>query len=59
VRSVLAQAEYNYRICPWDARGGPFRVHAYVPECDPIINEEFHEIERGPWSPAQGIDNIC
>ena len=45
MRSILAQAEYAYRICEWDANGVPFRLHAYVPECDPITKEEFHERE--------------
>jgi len=45
LRSILAQAEYAYRICEWDAKGVPFRFHAYVPECDPITKEEFHERE--------------
>ena len=35
LRSILAQAEYAYRIREWDAKGVPFRLHAYVPECDP------------------------
>lgn len=45
LRSILAQAEYAYRIREWDAKGVPFRFHAYVPECDPITKEEFHERE--------------
>ena len=45
LRSILAQAEYAYRIRKWDAKGVPFRLHAYVPECDPITREEFHERE--------------
>ena len=43
LRSILAQAEYAYRMCEWDAKGVPFRLHANVPECDPITREEFHE----------------
>ena len=45
LRSILAQAEYAYRICEWDAKGVPFRLHAYVPERDPITKEDFHERE--------------
>ena len=45
LRSILAQAEYAYRIHEWDAKGVPFRLHAYVPECDPITIEDFHERE--------------
>ena len=48
LRSILAQAEYAYRICEWDAKGVPFRLHANVPECDPITREEFHEREDNP-----------
>ena len=40
LRSILAQAEYAYRIREWDAKGVPFSFHAYVPECDPIMKEE-------------------
>ena len=45
LRSTLAQAQYAYRICEWDAKGVPFRLHAYVPECDPVMKEDFHERE--------------
>ena len=45
LRSILAQAEYTYTVREWDAKGIPFRTYAYVPECDPITHEVFHERE--------------
>lgn len=45
LRSILAQLEYRYQICTWDASGVPFRTYLYVPETHPITGCEFHERE--------------
>ena len=43
--SVLAQLEYRYQVLEWEAKGVPFRTHAYVPEIHPLTNTVFHERE--------------
>lgn len=43
--SILAQLEYRYQICTWDASGIPFRTYLYVPETHPITGCEFYEHE--------------
>ena len=39
---ILAQLEYQHRICTWEAKGVPFRRDAYVPEQHPITGTDFH-----------------
>lgn len=43
--SILAQLEYQHQIMEWEARGVPFRSHAYVPEVHPLTETVFHERE--------------
>lgn len=45
LRSILAQMEYSYEVCKWDAVGVPFRTFMYVPETHPITQEPFLERE--------------
>ena len=45
LRSILAQMEYTYQVCCWDANGVLFRTHVYVPEIHPVTEMEFHERE--------------
>ena len=45
LRSILAQMEYTYQVCTWDAKGVLFRTHMYVPEIHPVTEANFHERE--------------
>ena len=46
LRSILAQMEYQYRICYYhDEKGVPFRTHLYVPEAHPDTGQGFCERE--------------
>ena len=46
LRSILAQMEYQYRICYYhDEKGVPFRTHLYVPEAHPDTGQGFRERE--------------
>lgn len=46
MRSILAQAEYSYRVRYFhDVQGVPFRTNAYVPEIHPATGYVFCERE--------------
>lgn len=45
LRSILAQLEYAYEVCKWEAKGVPFRRYLYVPEVHPVTKMPFAERE--------------
>lgn len=45
LRSILSQLEFSHRVCEYDQKGTPFRVHLHCPEVHPDTGHAWYERE--------------